>query len=189
MCISRQREGLGIENEGNEQSSCSPGQAQLPGVTTCWEHKGSSSAQHKLPALPVPGMLHIPSLSHQSLQFPHTASGGSRRHGLHWQTLNPHPGCSMTTSGRNPATSSASQTFSLAWQSPELGKLLSQAHTNMTSAQRLNLSQPRDKPKPSRFYQPLNPAHWLHEHSLSHCPTFGKVCLTWKHLGNIHSIL
>lgn len=123
-CISSpQKEGLGIENGGNEQSSCSPGQLQLPGVTSCWEHQGSSTAQHKLPALPVTGMLHMASLPHQSLQLPHTPSGGSRRHGLHWQILNLHPGCSTTTSGRNPATSSASQTFSLAWQSPELGKL------------------------------------------------------------------
>lgn len=64
-----------------------------------------------------------PPLPHQSVQLPHTPSEGlEETHGQHLQVFNPHPGCSITTSVRNPATSSASQTLSLAWQSPDLGK-------------------------------------------------------------------
>lgn len=175
-----------------------PGLPQPKGTPAPWSHKGSragSAAQHKAlghscsPALPV---THIPPpLPHQSSLFPHTPSKGQEeRRGPHLELFNPHPGCSITTRIRNLATSSASQTLSLAWLSPELGKLLSQAHKNTTSSQRLNVSQQRDTPKPSGFYQTLNPTHWLYDFGFSHCPTFEKVCSTWKHLrNNIHSIL
>lgn len=156
MCISPQKEGLRVSNEGKEQSSSGqiPAPPQPKGTPAPWSHilLGTQGKQRWLssptqsggcaaalghscsPALPV---THIPpSLPCQSLQFPHTPSEGQEeRHGGHLELLNPHPGCSITTRVRNPATSSPSQTLSLAWQSPELGELLSQAHRNTTTTE------------------------------------------------------
>lgn len=173
------------------QGCRSPREPQLLGVTREAELAQQPNTKLWATAAAQLSLLHTSLLLCHTTLFPHTPSKGQEeRRGPHLELFNPHPGCSITTRIRNPATSSASQTLSLAWLSPELGKLLSQAHRNTTSSQRLNVSQQRDTPKPSGFYQTLNPTHWLYDFSFSHCPTSEKVCSTWKHLrNNIHSIL
>lgn len=132
-----------------------------------------------------------PSATPQGLQFPLTPSQGQEEgQGRHLELFHPHPGCSSTTSRRNPATKALPHRHSAL---PGKALNLESSCPRLTKTrlhQRLDLSQPRDEPKPSRFYQTLNPTPWLYDCSFSHCPTFEKVCFTWKHLGNsIHSVL
>lgn len=209
MCFPSLR-GLGI-SKGHEQSS--PGQIpallQPKASPAPWSHillghmgsRAASAAQHRVglhcssgpPLQPSPPCHTLPApLAHQSSQFPHTPSGKLEgTGGQHLHEFNPHPGCSATTSVRNPATSSASQTFSLAWQSPELRVPVPGPQTHdfsagikpVTARGQTQALQILSNTKP-------NTPVWLYDHSFSHCPAFEKVHFTWKHLrNNIHSVL
>lgn len=136
MCFPSQK-GCGLQRR--EWDPCSPGDpsslqphpAGMGGKQSWFSspaHVGlcCSSGPQLQPSSPVTHTPCSPALP--GLQFP---PEGRRRDTDSTQNCFIHTlGASSTTTIGNPATSSASQTLSLAWQSPELGELLFQAHRN-----------------------------------------------------------